>query len=427
MKAPADLFRFGLLTTSLLVAGVVSANELETTLTVTLDYDDNIFRDRDNEVADLKRTPSLDINYKYDFTSVSAELGYSVRRVDYRDDSFPDRTDFIGQGNLNWSIIDNRLSWVIEHNRNRVSIDNQEAQTPQNEDDRTVVRTGPTIKLLSSNRSELSVNAFYAESNAEETQDTEVVNVGVNYTQRLTDTFSLGLFAEVSEIKPEVEAQGYDNDRAGIRFARTSENLNILLEYGKNEVARVSGDENSGPYYSASLIWVTTNGEFSFRANRELTDSSLGLSLNQNVDNGLDNGDGNLGNQDVVDRFHHELSYSHKFQKARFSLGLTYDEQDFQSLMQDESSEAVRFSFGYDVSRRVSVSYDYNTKKNEFFSGMDQKGEFTSELHSLSLQYRINDALSLRFLLKEESREYEQLVVRDYDAAAALMTISYRL
>ncbi|MFT7304775.1 MAG: hypothetical protein ACI9P7_000032 [Candidatus Azotimanducaceae bacterium] len=428
---PAAIYRLSLLTGivltgNLIVAAEACANELETTVTVTLDYDDNIFRDGENEIGDLKRTPSVDIDYKYRFTDVSAVLGYSVRRVDYRNDSFPDRTDFIGAGNVNWSIVDNRLSWSFDHSRNRLSIDNQDPLTPENEDDRTVMRTGPSVKLISGARTNLSLNASYVESISDQSQDTEMTKVGLDFSQRITDTFSLGLFVQTSEIKPEVEIQGYDNERVGFRLLRSSENLNLELEYGTNEVARQTGDENSSPYYSAKLSWMSTNSEFTFRANRELTDSNLGLSLNQNVGDGLNNGDGNLGNQDVIDRFHHELSYSIKFQRVRVSLGFTFDEQDFQILTQDETSKISSFSLGYDLSQRINLTYDFTQEKNEFSVGLDLKDELIGRDHSLTVRYRINDALSLQMVFREESRKHEKLPLRDYDASGALMTISYR-
>lgn len=428
---PADIYRLSLLTAILLTgilifAEEVGANELETTVNVALDYDDNIFRDSEIEIGDLKRTPSLDIDYEYDFTNINAVLGYSIRRVDYRDDSFSDRTDFIGEGNVNWSIVDNRLSWSFDHSRNRLSIDNQDPLTPENEDDRTVMRTGPTVKLISGARTNLSLNASYVESISDQSQDTEMTKVGLDFSQRITDTFLLGLFVQTSEIKPEVKIQGYDNERVGFRLSRSSENLNLELEYGTNEVARQAGDENSSPYYSAKLSWMTTNSEFTVRANRELTDSNLGLSLNQNVGDGLNNGDGNLGNQDVIDRFHHELSYSLKFQKVRVSLGFTFDEQDFQILTQDETSKTAIFSLGYDLSQRVNLTYDFTQEKNEFSVGLDLKDELIGRDQSLTVRYRINDALSLQMVFREESRKHDKTPLRDYDASGALMTISYR-
>lgn len=428
---PAAIYRLSLLTGiflawNMIAVGEAGANELETTVTVSLDYDDNVFRDQENEIGDLKRTPSLDIDYQYDFTNISAVLGYSIRRVDYRDDSFSDRTDFIGEGSVNWSIVDNRLSWSFDHSRNRLSIDNQDPLTPENEDDRTVMRTGPTVKLISGARTNLSLNASYVESISDQSQDTEMTKLGLDFSQRITDTFSMGLFAQTSEIKPEVEIQGYDNERVGFRVSRSSENLNLELEFGRNAVARKTGDDNSSPYYSAKLSWITTNSEFSFRANRELTDSNLGLSLNQNVDDGLNNGDGNLGNQDVIDRFHHELSYSLKFQKVRVSLGLTFDEQDFQILTQDETSRIASFSLGYDLSQRVNLTYDFTQEKNEFSVGLDLEDELIGRDHSLTVRYRINNGLSLQMVFREESRKHDKTPLRDYDASGALMTISYR-
>lgn len=402
------------------------ANELETRITLSAEFTDNSLREREEEVSELLLTPTVDIKYLYELSSLKANLDYSFKRQDYRDDTFEDRTDVIGEGTILWAVIDNRMNWTFYHSENRISVNNQLAETPSNEDERTVLRTGPTIKLISRAKSELSIDAWYMESNSENFLDAEMMQGQMDYSRRFGGSIAGGLFYSVSALKSEGDLIDYDSKSYGINVSRRGQNLSLQLQYGRNTLEPGFAGRISGPFFVASLNWVTPDRQLSLKANRELTDSSFGLSLNDNVGSSLENGDGNIGAQDVIERWRHEFSYTEGSGKGELTASLIYDKQSFISLHESENTRTALIRYRYPLSRRVTLTYEYRHQVREF-KAADGDDEATDKRHMIGIRYRVNSSWDVQLDLEDENRHLKFGTFRGHDAFTAKLKISCRL
>ena len=95
----------------------------------------------------------------------------------------------------------------------------------------------------------------------------------------------------------------------------------------------------------------------SLNSNRQLTDSQLGLSLNNNIQDVDDNGDGGLRDFDIVERTRHELSLAYNGTQTSVVYNFTRDHQDYQTLNQDESTQTTSVTLRYRQSASASWSF----------------------------------------------------------------------
>ncbi len=412
------------------------SHELKTTIGINTEYTDNSRQlPPPDELKELTVTPSLAINYKLEYPSAEANLRYRVARTDYRKDTFEDRTDFTGEGSLQWSIIDKRLSWNFYQNRNRLRIDSLNVDTPENETERNVMRTGPTFQLNFGRDGYLQLNAAYVDNSFDNGRITNSsqVQYGFASSQSVGARTKMGLTGRRSDIEFDNDQFNYKSDRIALNISGTGQSYKYDVNFGRNFIKRDSGEKNSGPFVSLSLGVTRGDSVWNFSANQELTDSATGLSLDSNVSNGLNNGDANFDSTDVVQRSRVEFSYTNQLIPDRLSasLNVAYDEQDFQTLPQDQRSEGAGVSVQLNLSRRMISSYRYNRSKEKLEAApLSVNGEESvHEIHQIDFRYNVNPKLDIVLSFLHDQRDYEFGLrgIRDYKEFSSALSLEYQL
>ncbi|MGK0340604.1 MAG: hypothetical protein ACJAYE_000151 [Candidatus Azotimanducaceae bacterium] len=406
-----------------------NAHELTTTIGAKAEYSDNILReDRRYPSDDLLSTLFLGINYEYDFTAVVATADYTARKLNYRDDSFDNRTDFVGTANVDWSIIPKRLSWNFRHIRDRVLTDKRLEDTPANEQDRTTYDTGPQLQLNLGRNSSFLMKGNIISNSTEQASSFRSHQIrGETSYVRPISSYSASLNAVTSDVNYDNSAFNYTSKRFSTSLSGAGSVVSWALNIGQNSVKRESSAKTSGLFYSASVDLERNGLTIGINSNRELTDSQIGLSLNDNIQDPLDNGDGNLDSFDIVERIRHELTASQKFQRISASYSFTRDIQDFQSLAQDENSQKTSVSISYRQSEKVSWSFRFSRQSSTFQETGNSDTRYRQYERRLTLTMKLNSKLNATGWVSTNRRSIDAGAIQGYKEEGLGLEMTFRI
>lgn len=399
----------------------LAANKLTTTLSLDTSYTNNSRLRPSNEAQDdILLVPGISTNYLFEYPDLTASLNYTATRTHYVNNTYADRTDVLGQGSFNWAIIDQRLFWNFSDTRTRLTINSADNPTPNNQANRDVIRTGPTLQFNLGPTRQVSMSANYVrssfntaglfKSHQAQYQAQYLQNIGVHGARA-------GLTGMYSRSYSDVSILRYNLKRYGLTASNTQQRFQYNLTVGRNTVERENSRSSSGIYYSLSASLVAQSSTFSISLNRELTDSAIGLSLNRLMTSvpGASTADslptdiyGNPSLTDIIDSHHYQLAYG--YQEARFSLlaRLFYDRQDYLTLPRDRSRRGGAITLGYKFSPITSVSYDFSASTQDYQTGdlSGTKGKRNARIHRLSLRYTPNTRIGASIWISRRVGDY---------------------
>ncbi|MCB1691869.1 MAG: hypothetical protein KDI19_03840 [Pseudomonadales bacterium] len=398
----------------ILCSGAASGHELNTYIGADIQYSDNSrLLPPPGDVADTWAVPQVRIDYGLQFTNLEGNLRYSAKRTIYDRGTFPDRTDVLGEGTFKWTIADRRLFWNFYQNRNRLTINSRDVDTPDNQTNRSVISTGPVLMLNFGRDSHLQLGATYVDTSFDNGMlvSTKQGQANINYTQSIGARSSVGIFGQYSDTSSDAAILDYKSDRAGVNYTGQGQSWQLELQLGSNHVKRNVGTSFRGTFASAEFTRTTQNTVWRLSATQELTDSALGLSLDQSVENPLDNGDGNFGASDIIERRRYEASTVLNFGEGKSTLdvGAWLDQQDYQTLPEDRDVTGARAEFRYRTSPRVMLSVRANWTQNQFEMALPAapSEDYDDASWRFSIRYTPNTRLSLNLWTGGTRRKFD--------------------
>ena len=424
---------FALTLPALITCQSVLAHEFTTNIGFEAEHTDNVYALGSNaEESETTLKPNVAIDYKLEYTAVSANLNYRLELENYQHDAFQDRSLFTGTTNLIWSVIDNRLTWSVYQNRSRLVLDRQQADTPVNDVVRSVIQTGPNLNFnLGSMQGTLSV--LVADNSFDEgaVTDSSQTQYALNLSQQFAKTMTFGFFLQSSDVEFENNIPEYDSRRYGVSLAGTGKQLRYNFDIGRNETESGTQGKNTGLFYSAAITLEYPELSWMLTTNRELTDTNNGLSFNPNTQSqsqsDLGNGDGNFDNFDIVDRRRHMLLITSSKPKTSVSLGIFLDQQLYQTLPNDEETRGANLLFSYKASERITLSYKLQFEENELEPVSGIVDEYDQVKHRAQINYRPNTNLSFSAWVSLQDRNYGLPTRDDYKEVIVGTRIGYML
>lgn len=387
------------------------SHELNTFIGFEYEYSDNMRRlPPPSEMDDSRLSPRIEIDYLLDYADFDATLAYSASREIYDKESFEDRTDVLGEGTFRWAIASSRLFWDFYQNRNRLTIDSQETDVPDNQTERNVIRTGPVLQFQSG-RQVFMLSANYVDTSFDSATLLETSQRQYRGLYRLpvSATSEFELEATHADVESDNAVLDYTSERYGVTFRGQGQKHRYAASVGYNAIDRDAGTSFSGVFTSAYYMFEADAFTFRISASRELTDSAIGLSLNDAVADPLNNGDTDFDLSDVVERGRYEATFEYGVPAGRASFGLTayLDRHDYQTLDEDHDSKGATFTFGYALSPRLDFGYRVEATREEFelLPGVPDESYDDVE-HRIDLRYRPNSRLTFDLWGAEGEREF---------------------
>ena len=412
-------------------SGGALANEFKTKIGLDIEHTNNSgLVPKGLELHDSEYRPALGIDYTITLANFESSLNYSATRIDYAKNTFADRTDVLGTGTFVWTILDRNLVWNFYQNRSRLKVDSLLGDNPANQTNRDVIQTGPRLSLNFGKNNTLSVNTSYVDSSFTNgiTNNSQQGQIGLEYQRTLDSQDSLRLTANAAEVRFDNPMFDYQSQRYGLTFESNPRNFQYAITVGQNSVDRNVGTSFSGAYLSFSVSANRGNSSWSFSGNRELTDSSVGTGVSQNTPGAQLNNDSNLSNTDIVERIRSDISFrtSLSNQRVTLALNLYYDDQDYQTLMQDREVYGFVTDIAYRSTRKLTLSYTFRgTRDTTFNTNTSAEEESTQVNHRLQGVYRFNPNFRWLLWLENDERNYQSLL-RDYDQVAVGLTLEYQ-
>ena len=379
---------------------------------------------------DIKIEPSIGIDYTIASVNFHSNLNYSATRIDYEKNTFADRSDVLGSGTFLWKIFDRNLVWNFYQNRSRLKVDSLLGDDPSNQTNRNIIHTGPRLSLDFGRNNTFSVDASYVDSSFSQgiTNNSQQGRLGLEYQRTLNAQDKLKVTAHAAEAKFDNSIFDYQSKRYGLTLERNPRSFQYLITIGHNSIDRNMGGSFSGVYLSFSVSANKGNSSWSFSGNKELTDSSIGTGVSENLPGSQLNSDSNLSNADIVERIRSDFIYRTWFANERvsFAFNLYYDDQVYQTRMQDRKVYGLVTNFTYRSTRKLTFKYTFRgTEDKTFVTNMFANERSTQVNHRLQGTYRFNPHFRWTLWLENQERNYQNLL-RDYDEIAGGLTLEYQ-
>ena len=245
----------------------------------------------------------------------------------------------------------------------------------------------------------------------------------------------------------ELAQNDYRNKTIGIELSGVYRSSFYQLSAGNSSLERRNGLETDDGYLRALLSLNQDNGQWLLSYSREITDSSIGLSLNtlgganpfnntqgdtgEDLDGDLDldggAGDGDFRISDVIYRTRMQASYTRKVPNSRvgMSLRVLQNENDYEQLLADTRSLSGVMNLHYDMAENLRWFLNFEYRRTDFID-TPGIGEDEIEKTKLGAHYDVGEALRLSFDISYEARDNQYISSREYDAFGTAIHLNYR-
>lgn len=414
------------------INNITQENQFTANTYLELEYDDNIAKVHDNEESDLKELIGVGISYTYASKSLDMGLGYQLTHEEYEDNSFEGKTRLEGNARVQISSNPARYSWLIQHDQSITNSNNRNADTPNNLDQRSILTTGPNVNLQLSPVDTVSAELRYVDVRFDEqsNNDTQRKQAQISWSHLLSARNSLGLTGSYVDVEGDLSSSGYAQSRIGLNYSSQIKYGGYSLQGGQSKLKRdVAGIEDvDGSYYSFNFNTAWGGGSLGLAFNRDITDSSIGLSQNFTANSGFESGDTNFDNIDIVTRTRYQVFYNRQNPDGRLgvSLLLAFDDEDFDTLLTDQKSQLASVSVDYAVSQNLRTSIGYRYDKSKF---IDEPllGEDKNHTLSLEMDHIVGERWNFIYSISRSERKNSVDPMREYESLRAAIRVNYRL
>lgn len=257
-------------------AGNALAARINYQLELTGLHSDNLNLSEDNEVSEAVLIPRLRFDVKEEGATVELEARGHFERRHYVNDRFDDesRGEFAGQ--LNWSLLPQRLNFVVEDYLSEESINFRAGRYPGNLQQVNIFIAGPSFfaRLGDATRFQLDVRG--ADSHAEVSPgfDGQRYSAAAALQRDLSSTSKASLHA--ASTKAEFDDAGtidYQRNDGFVRYERRLRDTELQIDLGHSRLDREAARDASTTIARAIVEWhPTQHSRLRLRVRREFSD-----------------------------------------------------------------------------------------------------------------------------------------------------------
>lgn len=399
---------------------------------LALDHDDNITKQDTNKVSDIREVVGANVNYAYTSRVLDLGLDYELTHEEYEDSTFQSKSRLQGGGRAQVSTNPARYSWLFQHDQSIANSNSRNADTPDNLIQRSVFTTGPNLNLRISPVDSLSGSLRFIDVRFDEQgdNDTKHNKAQINWSHQLNTRNNIGIVTSYVEVKGDALNSDYKQEKVGLLYGSKQKYSTYALEAGVTSVKRdLSGaDDVDGEYFRVNFNSGWEGNEIGVSFDRDITDTSIGLSQNFEVDSGFDSGDTNFDAFDIITRSRYQFYYNRRNADGRVgaSLLLNHDEEKYETLINDKKTYKIAVSVDYAIAQNLvftsSYLYEIHDYIDEPLLGEDDKTQV-----SIKLDHSISDTWSFGYSLHYFERANSETSLRDFKSIRALFRVNYQI
>lgn len=423
--------------------GHLNAFDVDYEVGVAAQHSDNIaLRDRD-EISDTVVSPRLWFAAEQAGSRVQLSAQGNVGYHHYLDDTFDDQVRGSFSGRLNWSVIPQRLDFVVQDYLSLQPVNQREAFSPANEQQVNVLMAGPTLYARFGDATRGQLDLRYIDSYAEEDEgfDSSRYNAVARLIRDVNADTRISANLEATDVDFDLVGRATDYRRydgyATFDTERRRVDLRADLGYSRLEFDRspVTGAslEKSYPLARLNVDWrMSPRSTLGATVRHQISDAAEYLISTRDIDFGLDRRTVNFNEFRVPDSVIEPNVFRERLLRARYAYdGERVDVRvaPFQrrmryveGLVEDQERSGVVANLDFRLRPRTTLSvYAANMRRDFEITGREDR----DWVASVGVSHRFTRRWTGRIDLEHRTRESTEFG-RSYDENAVMVSLSYR-
>ncbi len=362
-----SLFAFG-------CAGV-QAGQLDYTLYAGIEHSDNITLSAAHPISQSTLIPGATFRFDQQGDVLQAHAAGSIEYRNYLGSRFSNQTQTQLSGQANWTILPQRLDFVLEDYAAVQPVDSTVSNSPSNLQQTNVLSLGPTLRFNLASSWRGQVDARYIDSRAQKTKQFD--SQRGQFAARLIHDFSLGNVGSLNAGTQKVHytsaspAADYRGDRFYGRYQGSFAHTEVDVSGGWTHLQFDQGSPRSysGSMLSATGTWhPSETNSLSVKLARQYTDAAQSMTepdLTSPAEGrgGIVTGQAVVGPQVYLER-RGELTYAWRSDRLTFSLAPYYRKLSYvKDTTYDQVGRGADVGLGYKFRPTLLLSAYANVER----------------------------------------------------------------
>lgn len=225
-------------------------------------YSDNINLSQTDPISENVLIPSINFSLSETGSVLRADIAGSLEYYNYLGGEFANELRTNLDADVDWTIMPERLNWVVSDHLGMEPVNLRAADTPGNMQRTNVFTTGPTLRFNLAPTLRGRTDLRYVDSYAENSRDFDSSRISAafraEWERSTTQQFSAGVEVQDVDFDYDNLAEDYKRRSAFVGYTHrlTDLNLNVIAGYAWLDFTR--GHEASAPFVRTSLYWTIT-------------------------------------------------------------------------------------------------------------------------------------------------------------------------
>lgn len=424
MKKSRKLVRFCVCVPALIVVTAVHGYEFDAQVRAGVSVSDNIARTPQNEIDETITTVGFDFGVVEQTRKMDLNIRSNVDYLNYTDGTFD--SEWIGglNGLAIFSLVDERLSWIVQDTFGQSLFDPLQPSRPNNRENVNFFTTGPTLSLMLASRNPIVFDLRFSKVNYEiRDSDNDRLSAAVSVGREIkrASTVSLNLDAARIEydngITPPVERY-----EAFVRYETTGNLSTLGFDLGYNEI-EFGGNNGDGILARVDYTRQTSaNGNFRVSGGSRYSEQGDIFNFIRDLTNNL------TETSDITDSpapFRNNfvfLLYGLDQERYSITTSLDWNQEDYDD-GQGNDRDIFRGNLGFqrEVSRTVFAGANIRFVRREF-KDLDRRDDDLTL--GLDVGYRFSVGFDVTFGYRHFQRN-STTSGADFTENRALIRLSY--
>ena len=410
-KLPSiDIFALSLLC---LCCSQVYANQISGSVSADSLLSDNTRKQTNDPIEERQNIYQAGLSADYSNWLIDLEANYQWFEHQYAENTQSDENYGDGNSRLVIGKKEDPISLDLSHSRHMLLSTPDAVGLIENQEEREILSARPEVRKRVFNADLLTLGGQLTRVKFpdDELQNSKRNGVVLGWVHPLSQVSVLQAVAQQQEISFDYSPLAdYTSTSSMLAYGVELRKLKYGLKFGYNESDPETGDKYSAPTYELSAAYESGFNQFTFSANRSLTDSSFG---NGNLDNAglIPDSDGLSTEIDRIDRINLALNWDTQALCGRcvFSAGVTAVDDDY--LEKDEQSLSLytqtRFSYAFSSAASIALAV---TRSDIDFDNEIVATDYTLSYISLEYGYQFSSGVNVRLTARREDRDTESLL-----------------
>lgn len=376
---------------------VVMAAETSVSVRAGGIHSDNVRRTSTAEESETVALVGLDLTWREEEGRLTGDVNASLNFHSYLDDTFDDENYSTAFAQLEFRLVPDRVSWILEDHFGRIIADPYRADTPQNRENINTFSTGPNIEFQFGPRTAIILQGRFV-SNAFETSDVDntVKNGTIAFVRQISPTraVSFNVTGARVEFDSALIENDFDRQSAYLGIESRTARGNLSLKLGVNEI-HDRGDTREG--LLSEISWtreLSGMSSFTARFNQRYSEAGELFSLYQGSGRDFNASQDISAIGEPLENQRFELTYNYRKEGNETYVSAIWNDDDFEYT---NSYDRQRKGIGAGLSRAIREDWragiDVRFEQHDFEDTGSSFDEVVARLlitRSLSPKLEIN-------------------------------------